>query len=287
MAKPQMQRVEKVVERIVEVVRERSRERLPERRKGYIQKAVVGGHKVYLHTGEYESGKLGEIFIDMHKEGAALRAMMNNFAIAVSVGLQYGVPLDEFVDAFTFTKFEPAGMVQGNDSIKNATSILDYVFRELAVSYLGRNDLAHVEPSEIGFDALGKGVGTEESKTAPAPVSAQRFLSSGFVRKQNLSNVVMMPQSAGVSTSPAHALQMRAAESVGALALADVHVHHELHEHVHVHAEAVMAPVLDHRVEARMKGYEGESCSECGNFTMVRNGTCLKCDTCGGTSGCS
>ena len=97
----------------------------------------------------------------MHKEGAALRAMMNNFAIAVSVGLQYGVPLEEFVDAFTFTKFEPAGMVQGNDSIKNATSILDYVFRELAVSYLGRNDLAHVEASEIGFDALGKGVGMD------------------------------------------------------------------------------------------------------------------------------
>ena len=139
----------------------RERERLPERRKGYIQKAIVGGHKVYLHTGEYEDGKLGEIFIDMHKEGAALRAMMNNFAIAVSVGLQYGVPLEEFVEAFTFTRFEPAGMVQGNDSIKNATSILDYVFRELAVSYLGRNDLAHVEPSEIGFDALGKGVATK------------------------------------------------------------------------------------------------------------------------------
>jgi hypothetical protein len=107
-----------------------------ERRKGYTQKAIVGGHKVYLRTGEYEDGSLGEIFIDMHKEGAAFRAMMNNFAIAVSVGLQYGVPLEEFVDAFTFTKFEPAGMVQGNDAIKNATSILDYIFRELAVSYL-------------------------------------------------------------------------------------------------------------------------------------------------------
>jgi ribonucleoside-diphosphate reductase alpha chain len=290
MAKPQVQRVEKVVEKIVEVVRVRSRERLPERRKGYIQKAVVGGHKVYLHTGEYESGQLGEIFIDMHKEGAALRAMMNNFAIAVSVGLQYGVPLEEFVDAFTFTKFEPAGMVQGNDSIKNATSILDYVFRELAVSYLGRNDLAHVEPSEIGFDALGKGIGTEEPK-APAPVSAQRFLSSGFVRKQNLSNVVMMPQASGAAASHAHALQMRAAESVGALALAEMHMHEQpapAHDYSPVAESAVAISVtLDRRVEARMKGYEGESCSECGNFTMVRNGTCLKCDTCGSTSGCS
>jgi ribonucleoside-diphosphate reductase alpha chain len=143
-----------------------------------------------------------------------------------------------------------------------------------------------VEPSEIGFDALGKGVGSEEPK-APTPVPAQRFLSSGFVRKQNLSNVVMMPQTTGASASPAHALQMRAAESVGVLALADVHVHHEHHEHVHVHAEPAMAVALDRRAEARLKGYEGESCSECGNFTMVRNGTCLKCDTCGSTSGCS
>jgi ribonucleoside-diphosphate reductase alpha chain len=109
-----------------------------ERRKGYTQKAIVGGHKVYLRTGEYDDGRLGEIFIDMHKEGAAFRAMMNNFAIAISLGLQYGVPLEEYVEAFTFTRFEPAGMVQGNDAIKNATSILDYIFRELAVSYLVR-----------------------------------------------------------------------------------------------------------------------------------------------------
>ena len=147
--------VEKVVERIV-VMRER--ERMPDRRKGYTQKAVVGGHKVYLRTGEYDDGRLGEIFIDMHKEGAALRSLLNNFAIAVSLGLQYGVPLDEYVDAFTFTRFEPSGPVQGNDSIKYATSILDYVFRELAVSYLERFDLAHVDPTEGGFDALGKGV---------------------------------------------------------------------------------------------------------------------------------
>ncbi|MBC8038519.1 MAG: vitamin B12-dependent ribonucleotide reductase, partial [Rhizobiales bacterium] len=270
MAKPQVQRVETIVEKIVEIMR--GRERLPGRRKGYTQKAVVGGHKVYLRTGEYDDGKLGEIFIDMHKEGAALRAMMNNFAIAVSVGLQYGVPLEEFVDAFTFTKFEPAGQVQGNDSIKNATSILDYVFRELAVSYLGRNDLAHVDASELGFDALGKGVGSEE---APR-VSAARVLSSGFVRNQNLSNVVVMPQTTA-SASPALALQMRVAtESVGGLALAE--------SMVRVHAEPM---AMDRRTEARMKGYEGESCGECGNFTMVRNGTCMKCDTCGSTSGCS
>ncbi len=146
---------EKIVERIIE--RDRSRDKLPGRRKGYTQKASVGGHKVYLTTGEYEDGRIGEIFIDMHKEGAAFRSLMNNFAIAISLGLQYGVPLDEYVDAFTFTRFEPAGLVQGNDTIKNATSVLDYIFRELAVSYLGRNDLAHVEPADLSATALSEG----------------------------------------------------------------------------------------------------------------------------------
>ncbi len=146
---------ERIVERVIEKVRSHEREKLPHRRKSYTQKAIVGGHKVYLHTGEYEDGRLGEIFIDMHKEGAAFRSLMNNFAIAISVGLQYGVPLEEFVEAFTFTRFEPAGLVIGNDSIKNATSVLDYIFRELAVSYLGRTDLAHVVPS-IDED-LGQG----------------------------------------------------------------------------------------------------------------------------------
>ncbi len=177
--------VEKMVERIT-VIRER--ERMPDRRKGYTQKAVVGGHKVYLRTGEYDDGRLGEIFIDMHKEGAAFRSLMNNFAIAVSLGLQYGVPLEEYVDAFTFTRFEPSGPVQGNDSIKYATSILDYVFRELAVSYLDRFDLAHVDPTEAGgFDALGRGV--EEGK--PSPASAARYVSKGLTRSRTDKLVVM------------------------------------------------------------------------------------------------
>jgi ribonucleoside-diphosphate reductase alpha chain len=164
-------------------------------------------------------------------------------------------------------------MVQGNESIKNATSILDYVFRELAVSYLGRHELAHVEASEMGFDALGKGVDEKPS------VPAQRFVSSGFVRKQNLANVVVMPQQTTTSTSPAHALQMRASESVGALALAEPATVAYTYE--------TPAPSMDMRAQAKMKGYEGDTCGECGNYTMVRNGTCLKCDTCGSTSGCS
>ena len=185
--------VEKVVERIV-VMRER--ERMPDRRKGYTQKAVVGGHKVYLRTGEYDDGRLGEIFIDMHKEGAALRSLLNNFAIAVSLGLQYGVPLDEYVDAFTFTRFEPSGPVQGNDSIKFATSILDYVFRELAVSYMERFDLAHVDPTEGGFDALGKGV--EEGR----PATEGRYVSKGLTRSRT-DRLKVMQGGADALASPA------------------------------------------------------------------------------------
>src|SRR5437868_9373021 len=145
---------ERIVERIVEREVARGRERLPQRRKGYTQKAIVGGHKVYLRTGEYEDGRVGEIFIDMHKEGAAFRSVMNNFAIAISIGLQYGVPLDEFVDAFVFTRFEPAGPVTGNEEIRSATSILDYVFRELGVSYQGRSDLANA--GDLNADGLGR-----------------------------------------------------------------------------------------------------------------------------------
>ena len=160
------------------------RKRLPDRRKGYIQKSVVGGHKVYLHTGEYDDGALGEIFIDLHKEGAAFRSLMNNFAISISIGLQYGVPLEEYCDAFLFTRFEPAGEVRGNAAIRHATSILDYIFRELAVSYLGRGDLAQVDP----FDARGDGL----SRNANEAESAARLISRGFSRGAAPDNLVML-----------------------------------------------------------------------------------------------
>ncbi|ALL13512.1 ribonucleotide reductase [Caulobacter henricii] len=181
---------ERVIEKIVE--RDRSRRKLPDRRKGYIQKAAVGGHKVYLHTGEYDDGEVGEIFIDMHKEGAAFRSLMNNFAIAVSLGLQHGVPLDEFVDAFVFTRFEPAGPVTGNDSIKSATSILDYVFRELGVSYLGRDDLANADPQEFNADGLGHGK-ADAPEAAAEPLPASKFISKGFSRGAATDNLVFLP----------------------------------------------------------------------------------------------
>ncbi|WP_322893640.1 MULTISPECIES: vitamin B12-dependent ribonucleotide reductase [unclassified Yoonia] len=262
---------EKIVEKIIiQEVRNREREKMPQRRKGYTQKAIVGGHKVYLRTGEYEDGQLGEIFIDMHKEGAGFRAMMNNFAIAVSVGLQYGVPLEEFVDAFTFTKFEPAGMVQGNDSIKNATSILDYIFRELAVSYLDRTDLAHVKPEGASFDDIGRGEAEGVSNVrTPSENAASRSLevlkqisSTGYLRKRMPQDLMALQS----STAPASlvtgsaTLQTLVVETTSSLTARD---------------------------KAKMQGYEGDPCGECGNYTLVRNGTCMKCNTCGGTSGCS
>ncbi|MEX2616523.1 MAG: vitamin B12-dependent ribonucleotide reductase, partial [Alphaproteobacteria bacterium] len=267
---------ERIVERIVErVVSERRR--LPSRRKGYTQKAIVGGHKVYLRTGEYEDGELGEIFIDMHKEGAAFRSLMNNFAIAISIGLQYGVPLEEFVEAFTFTRFEPSGMVEGNDAIKMSTSVLDYIFREVAISYLGRNDLSHAEPSDNLPDALGDGA--KEGALPPDPArtmeTIRRVASSGYVRSSNL---FLISGGDGANTARASlggGQTVVATEAVvGSLAVSDTIV-------------AAGEAKMDQRYQARAKGYEGDACGECGNFTLVRNGTCMKCVTCGGTSGCS
>lgn len=274
---PAAVRAQVIAERIVEKIIA-GRQKLPQRRKGYTQKAVVGGHKVYLRTGEYDDGKLGEIFIDMHKEGAAFRSLMNNFAIAISIGLQYGVPLEEFVDAFTFTRFEPSGMVEGNDVIKMSTSILDYVFRELAVSYLGRTDLAHVQPDDLRHDALG-------AKEAPAKVKVEeeiiKVASNGYIR----SNLYVLKGGQDRGT------EYKATGTDGAM----MHVTADAHVEMDVPVSALSGSAtssggslrMERIAQARMKGYEGDSCPECGNFTLVRNGTCLKCDSCGGTTGCS
>jgi ribonucleoside-diphosphate reductase alpha chain len=304
---------ERLVERVVERI-SRDREKLPQRRKGYTQKAIVGGHKVYLRTGEYEDGRIGEIFIDMHKDGAAFRSLMDAFAIAISMGLQYGVPLEEFVDAFTFTRFEPAGMVQGNDSIKNATSILDYIFRELAVSYLGRNDLAHVPPAMD--EDIGSGVGDGPGGPSQREVAISRFASSGFMRGQLKTLAVYKGGAAPkmVAVEEHHHVHDEETET---FFTADEPVADALSEiRAGVLAEMNANPVGDivtalgasltqraataaekagkqrelaakRAAEARMKGYEGDACGGCGNFTLVRNGTCMKCNTCGSTSGCS
>ncbi|WP_332678554.1 TSCPD domain-containing protein [Brevundimonas sp.] len=209
---PESRAVERVVEKVIE--RDRTRRKLPDRRKGYIQKAAVGGHKVYIHTGEYEDGELGEIFIDMHKEGAAFRSLMNNFAIAISIGLQYGVPLDEFVDAFVFTRFEPAGRVTGNDSIRSATSILDYIFRELGVSYLDRSELANADADGLNADGLGSGKAEDGE---PETVPAARFISKGFARGAAPDNLVVLPfgQSRGAPAPAAAATEAVACPACG------------------------------------------------------------------------
>jgi ribonucleoside-diphosphate reductase alpha chain len=219
------------------------------------------------------------VFIDMHKEGSAFRSLMNNFAIAISIGLQYGVPLEEFVEAFTFVRFEPSGMVEGNDAIKMATSILDYIFRELAISYLGRNDLAHVQPADLLPDTLGKGAvesSLPEDGGRPDVVAVvQKVTSNGYIRNK------LTVFQGGQATPTSHG---NTALTVGAQLAQTVSYATEL-----TASTAFAQP--EARVEqiraARMKGYEGDSCGECGNFTLVRNGTCLKCDTCGSTTGCS
>ena len=250
--------VESVAEQMTERVITkylRERHRLPDRRGGYTQKAVVGGHKVYLRTGEYEDGSLGEIFLDMHKEGAAFRSLMNCFAIAISLGLQHGVPLEEFVDAFCFTRFEPNGMVNGNDRIKMSTSVIDYVFRELAITYLGRTDLSHVPDEDLRSDTLGSKPGQGPIAATPAPPGPS--VADG------------PPAPAARPVSRAATARPATPVSGGSGAVLD-------------------APRLLSASEiARMKGYEGDPCGECGQFTMVRNGTCLKCITCGTTTGCS
>jgi ribonucleotide reductase alpha subunit/DNA-binding transcriptional regulator WhiA len=235
------------------------RRRMPDRRIGYTQKATIGGHKVYVHTGEYEDKTLGEVFIDMHKEGAAFRSLMNNFAIAVSLGLQHGVPLEEYVDAFTFTRFEPNGPVVGHANIKMATSILDYIFRELAVSYLGRYDLAQVQPSQA-VDAMGpepEYIGEEDSGEVH------------YISPTAIAPKAGMPAGTAVVT--------RVPEPVGAVASASS-----------VPGTVVKGQIVAAKArEAIAKGYSGDACTQCGQFTLVRNGTCLKCDSCGTTSGCS
>lgn len=242
-------KVREVTERVV--VRYLSkRRRLPDRRKGYTQKAIVGGHKVFLRTGEYEDGELGEIFVDMHKEGAAFRSLMNSFAIAISIGLQHGVPLERFVDQFVFSRFEPNGMVQGNDRIMMATSIIDYMFRELAITYLGRDDLAHVSEEDLRHDAV---LPNEEPQ---------------WVEEEEIAKTTHVLGTAIDVDAPPVAEEPAPVESAAP---------------AKGRPSARVQAILD----AKAQGYEGEACGECGAMTLVRNGACMKCMSCGATSGCS
>jgi ribonucleoside-diphosphate reductase alpha chain len=251
----------RIAERIIHRYIARRR-RMPDRRAGYTQKARIGNHKIYLRTGEYEDGTLGEIFVDMHKEGAAFRSMTNCFAIAISLGLQHGVPLDEFVDAFLFTRFEPNGMVQGNPHIKMTTSIIDYIFRELAITYLGRHDLAQVEEEDLRGDAL--------HREAREP---------DFVDEEVVSERVFEPKPAAGAFATPRSEHLHPLQENGATAHKQAAPRPGPAAGTATRAEKVR--------QARLKGYEGDPCGECGQLTLVRNGACLKCDSCGATTGCS
>lgn len=229
--------VVKIAEKIIHKYVAR-RQRLPFRRGGYTQKVKIGGQSVYLRTGEYENGQLGEIFIDMHREGAAFRSLMNCFAIAISLGLQHGVPLEEFVDAFVFTKFEPSGMVNGSPHVKMTTSIIDYIFRELAVTYLGRDDLAHVAPEDILLRKM---------KPSDEDVHTEKVTIETKLKENPITETVKVVGNQAIKINDSDSDYDR----------------------------------------AKQLGYTGDSCPECGSMTMIRNGTCLKCMTCGSTTGCS
>jgi ribonucleoside-diphosphate reductase alpha chain len=239
-----------------ERAKSRDRKPLPNRRSGYTQKAKIGGHSIFIRTGEYDDGNLGEIFLDMHKEGAAFRSLLNGFAIAVSLGLEYGVPLEEDVDAFTFSRFEPNGMVQGHDNVKMATSVIDYIFRDLAISYLKRTDLGQVKAEDL----LATGTKTN-SKTEKAVDSGTESSAPGKER--------------GTAESSAPS------SSTGESGKKKITVNQNMPH------PAGNVQNTDKITQARLRGYEGDPCPACGSFTLIRNGTCMKCDTCGGTTGCS
>ncbi|HET7152423.1 MAG TPA: vitamin B12-dependent ribonucleotide reductase, partial [Candidatus Kapabacteria bacterium] len=225
---------------IHEQIVERERRKLPAKRHGFVREAVIGGHKVYLRTGEYEDGALGEIFIDMYKEGASFKGLLNCFAVLASKALQYGVPLEELVDTFTFTRFEPSGPVMGHEAIKNATSILDYIFRELGYEYLNRRDFVHVKTVDDIHGA--KPEPSTPVEVAPRPSESERVES--LKRELAQQKEASAEQEAPVTSASRYA-------------------------------------------EARVKGYTGEQCTECGSMRVKRNGACTVCEDCGTTSGCS
>ncbi|UCC44201.1 MAG: vitamin B12-dependent ribonucleotide reductase [Candidatus Zixiibacteriota bacterium] len=269
------------------------RRKLPHRRGGYTQKAVVGGHKVYLRTGEYSDGTLGEIFLDMHREGAAFRSLMNSFAIAISLGLQHGVPLEEFVEAFLFSRFEPSGIVEGNKSIKMSTSIIDYIFRELAITYLDRNDLAHISEEDLRADTLGspseESIEWEDEEPASATVTGQLTAASRQNDDIQSSHIESNGLNGGNGNREGGNGDSRQVATSGTTANSSET--EAVFEYVTA-SEPIGTQRGEHRLRqtirnARLQGYEGDMCQECGSFTMIRNGTCLKCDTCGATSGCS
>jgi ribonucleoside-diphosphate reductase alpha chain len=287
------------------------RRTMPARRKGYTQKARIGGHKVYLRTGEFEDGSLGEIFIDMHREGAAFRSLMNCFSIAISLGLQYGVPLEEFVEAFVFTRFEPNGIVMGHDNIKMSTSIVDYIFRELAMSYLQRYDLVQVKPEDLRHDTVGKPGEVPEFEDEEEQGEVAGY-APGYAHEDHAgrgygSTNLYAPVNEGVRVedtdiqpvlafdngnskrvgSPAWEVEQRDKKAASAAISTPQPPSSKTTHFEEGGSTSALSATMEKVRQARLKGYEGDPCPSCGAFTLVRNGVCLKCDSCGDTTGCS
>jgi ribonucleoside-diphosphate reductase alpha chain len=255
-----------IQEHIEKKIQKPSRQKLPKKRSGFIREASVAGHKVFLRTGEYEDGSLGEIFIDMYKEGAAFRGLLNSFAILASKALQYGVPLEELVDTFTFTRFEPAGYVDGHEAIKNSTSILDYVFRSLGYDYLNRTDFVHITAVDE--------VKNSESKENQNGQPTNKLIEINATTTNN--------------TTIVNNLISAKAESIDAIAIADDSVF-ELATVGSDYVTTAAAPkkAAINAKEAKQFGFTGEQCSNCSSLRVKRNGSCTVCEDCGTTSGCS
>ncbi len=252
------------------------RHKLPKVRHGHIREAVIGGHKVFLRTGEYEDGKLGEIFIDMYKEGTAYKALLNSFAILASKALQYGIPLEELVDSFTFTRFEPAGPVQGHDAIKYATSILDYVFRSLGYDYLGREDFVHVKAVDEDTDADSPMNLKDLSPAQKVLNKNQQKRKEGNGNSPSSPNVVQAKSDKPKNNTVATANEP---EAVGVEAVKDTPKTNGQSAHLQIKVGSSR--------EAVSFGYTGEQCPNCGSMRVKRNGSCTVCEDCGSTSGCS
>jgi ribonucleoside-diphosphate reductase alpha chain len=315
---------EKITERVVHHWQAKRR-LLPNRRSGYTQKSRVGEHKIFIRTGEYEDGTLGEIFLDMHKEGAAFRSLMNCFAIAISLGLQHGVPLEEFVDAFVFTRFEPNGIVQGNDRIRMSTSVIDFVFRELAITYLDRNDLAQVSEEDLRSTVAGQSSHPVNPRVARAQTELQMPLdimgrdqdedseSSGF--EGAAVPLELKPTEVPAKSTNGHGggngnghgtangigvangdsahgggLGVPAAAPLASPAQAVLPTETVVVAVASASPQQTYNTIREQRaraIEARTMGFEGDPCPSCQQFKLVRNGTCLKCNSCGTTTGCS
>jgi ribonucleoside-diphosphate reductase alpha chain len=272
------------------------RQKLPPLRHGHVREATINFHKLYLRTGEYDDGTLGEIFIDMYKEGAAFRGLLNSFAILTSKALQYGIPLSELVDTFTFTRFDPSGVVEGHERIKTATSVLDFIFRSLAIDYLHRDDLAHV-PAHIDEDDIQKSpqnkmiqneeIEAKEEFNQLITNTEQPFSQDEVVEKKQESQEQFSTLPNISAQMPEHTMEMAEVENGNITKIHNLSQNGHSHKTENGHHQSKDKSMELTQNDAISLGYTGEQCDNCGSMKVRRNGTCSVCEDCGHTTGCS